>query len=72
MGEMSEGGSTAMTGGDGFPQPASGPMDEATARWYVEHTAGQFDAFERDGIWFLCTPNGVGPQGPVAREPADE
>lgn len=41
--------------GDG-PQPASGPMDEATAWWYVEHTNGQFQAFERDGAWFLATP----------------
>jgi hypothetical protein len=37
-------------------------MDEATARWYVEHTGGQFQAFELDGIWFLCAPNLAGPQ----------
>jgi hypothetical protein len=32
-------------------------MDEATARWYVKHTGGQFQAFERDGAWYLCTPD---------------
>jgi hypothetical protein len=38
-------------------QPASGAMDETTARWYVRHTGGQFEAFERDGVWFLYTPD---------------
>ena len=46
--------------GDG-PQPASGPTDRATARWYAEHTGGQFQAFERDGVWFLFTPEPAKP-----------
>ena len=72
VGEMSDGGSAAMTGGDQSPQPASGPMDEATARWYVQHTAGQFEAFERDGVWFLCTPDRARPQGPAVSGVTDE
>jgi hypothetical protein len=43
--------------GHGFPQPASGAMDRATADWYVDHTQGQFQAFERDGKWYLYTPD---------------
>jgi hypothetical protein len=39
-------------------------MDEATAQWYVEHTGGQFQAFERDGAWFLCTPDDADPVQP--------
>ncbi len=38
-------------------QPASGSMDRPTAEFYVEHTHGQFEAFERDGNWFLCVPD---------------
>ncbi len=41
-------------------QPASGPLDEATARWYVRHTGGQFRAFQRDGLWYLNVPQQTG------------
>jgi hypothetical protein len=50
-------GSPASASGGGFPQPASGAMDKATADWYVDHTQGQFQAFERDGKWYLYTPD---------------
>jgi hypothetical protein len=43
---------------NGRPQPASGPMDKATADWYVRHTDGQFQAFLGDGDkWYLYTPS---------------
>lgn len=48
------------------PQPVSGPMDKVTARWYVEHTDGQFQAFERDGVWFLYTPCQANPSPQLA------
>ena len=42
-------------------------MDKATADWYVDHTQGQFQAFERDGKWYLHTPDSEdGPAEPVA------
>jgi hypothetical protein len=77
MGEMSDDsvgtGSPEGTGRDGgFPQPASGAMDKATAHWYVDHTQGQFQTFERDGRWYLYTPDSddgaepVGAEQPVA------
>ncbi len=63
MGEMSNDSTGAR--GDGLPQPASGAMDKATADWYVDHTQGQFQAFERDGKWYLYTPD----SGDDAAEP---
>ena len=54
MGEMSD---EAAGSRDGHPQPASGPLDEATADWYVRYTGGQFQAFLRDGRWYLYTPD---------------
>lgn len=45
-------------------------MDKATAWWYVEHTGGQFQAFERDGVWFLHTPDQADPPPPTASEVA--
>jgi hypothetical protein len=56
---------------DGRPQPASGPMDKATADWYVQYTDGQFQAFlGDDGRWYLYTPRPVeiGVQPKVATE----
>ncbi|HYS40817.1 MAG TPA: hypothetical protein VEO01_34835 [Pseudonocardiaceae bacterium] len=59
--------STGASAEDGYPQPASGAMDKATADWYVDHTQGQFQAFERDGKWYLHTPDSEdGPAEPVA------
>jgi len=40
-------------------------MDKATADWYVDHTQGQFQAFERDGKWYLYPPD----SGDDAAEP---
>jgi hypothetical protein len=61
VGEMSDTVSTVTTGADESPQVASGPMDKRTARCYVKLTGGQFQAFERDGVWFLYTPDQGGP-----------
>ncbi len=37
------------------PQPASAAMNEATAKWYAEHTGGQLQmAVDEDGSWYLC------------------
>lgn len=52
---------TAVDGGGTAPQPASGPMDESTASWYVEYTGGQFQAFERNGHWYLHMSSADGP-----------
>lgn len=44
---------------DDTPQPASGPMDKATAAWYTQHTNGQLQAAQgEDGRWYLypCDP----------------
>lgn len=35
------------------PQPASGPIDRATAEWYQNFTHGQFTPMQRNGHWFL-------------------
>jgi hypothetical protein len=71
MGEMSGNGNTDQTGsGPNYPRPASGPMDEETARWYVEYTDGQFQRFHRDGHWYLHTPGenrDAASEGPGAR-----
>ncbi len=56
--------------GDGFPQPASGAMDEATAQRYVQLTRGQFQAFHRDGAWYLYVPDADTGQ-PAGPEEAD-
>jgi hypothetical protein len=57
---------------DGYPEPASGPMDKPTADWYVEHTDGQFQAFQRDGHWYLHTPDQTGTEQSAAPVPSDE
>jgi hypothetical protein len=45
---------------DGKPQPASGPMEKATADWYVQFTDGQFQAFlADDSRWYLYLPRPV-------------
>jgi hypothetical protein len=36
--------------------PASGPMDQPTARWYVQYTGGQLQTFQRDGCSYLYSP----------------
>jgi len=69
MGEMSD----EIESSDGKPQPASGPMDKATADWYVQHTDGQFQAFlGDDGQWYLYTPKpkpiGIQPKIPMDRQ----
>ncbi len=56
MGEMSSDSNDNSGSPAESPQPASGPMDEDVARWYVEHTGGQFQAFPRDGVWYLYLP----------------
>ncbi len=56
--------------GDDCPQPASGPMDQATAERYVRLTRGQFQAFCRDGSWYLYVPDGDDGQ-PTQPERAD-
>ncbi|WP_203924647.1 hypothetical protein [Rugosimonospora africana] len=70
-------------GEDEFPRPASGPMDKPTADWYVQHTDGQFQAFQRDRKWYLHpraslpragTGKAEGPMSPVVlilTHPAD-
>jgi hypothetical protein len=40
-------------------------MDEATARWYVEHTGGQFQTLQMDGHWYLHTPDHAGTAQPA-------
>ncbi len=56
--------------GDDHPQPASGPMDQATAQRYVKLTRGQFQAFHRDGSWYLYVPDADDEQ-PAHPEQAD-
>ena len=54
---------------DSTPQPASGPMDRATAEWYVRFTEGQLQPFQHEnGDWYLhqSEPEPVGVQ-PKAR-----
>ncbi len=60
MTDTAASGTGACGGGDGRPQPASGPMDKETADWYVRYTDGQFQAFlADDGRWYLYTPRPV-------------
>lgn len=41
---------------NGTPQPQSQPMSKDVARWYVDFTGGQFQAFlHSDGSWYLTT-----------------
>jgi hypothetical protein len=75
MGEMTDtaagNAGIGVGGSDGRPQPASGPMDKATADWYVQYTDGQFQAFlGDDGRWYLYTPRPVeiGVQPRIATE----
>ncbi len=46
---------------DGHPQPASEPTDKTSAQWYVEYTRRQFGAHQRDGLWYLNTPQEAAP-----------
>ncbi len=54
---MSDDSSGHESEGDDSPQPASGAMDQATAQRYVKLTGGQFQAFHRDGSWYLYVPD---------------
>ncbi len=51
------------TTGAALRQPVSGPMDLLTALWFVDYTAGQFRAFQRDGRWYLCLSSDPAPTG---------
>jgi hypothetical protein len=50
------------------PVPASQPMSEELAEWYVARTGGQLKAFHAaDGRWYLYTPNADEPESPNGR-----
>ncbi len=74
MGVMSDDKGNAGSAGsqDGHPQPASEPMAKTSADWYVEYTRRQFGAHERDGSWYLHTPEAAPGDQPADPVRADE